>query len=162
LNEAFSAADGEEDAFELAISSAFVQAWRILYEVAVPVLRGTSAVSAAEATRIKQMLAFIHSHASEPITAPMIAGAANVCTREAFRCFRSVLGTTPNAYLVRHRVNAAARLLIETDLAITEISASCGFSSPSYFCKVFSQILGKSPREFRKNRFYVEEKRNPD
>lgn len=153
IRETFSAAESEYDGFELSISSLLTQAWQTIYDISAPLLRESSAVSSMDSSRIKQMLAFIHSHSSENITAPMIASAANVCTREAFRCFRKVLGTTPNNYLVRHRVNTAAHMLIETDLSITDISTSCGFSTPSYFCKVFSGLIGQSPRDFRKARF---------
>jgi len=153
LESAFSAAESDADGYELAVSAQLIQAWTELYNCASPILRGAGTHSQTEASRIKQMLAYIHAHSSEAITAPMIAEAANICAREAFRCFNKVLGTTPNAYLMRHRINTAARMLIETDLPVTDVSMACGFSTPSYFCKVFTKLIGQSPRDFRKTRF---------
>lgn len=149
MDQAFCAAEKEETGFELVISACFMQAWQALYGLALPLLAKSPAPSSGESVRIKQMIAFIHSHASQPIAAPDIARAANVCPREAFRCFRKVLGTTPNAYLMQYRINTAARMLLETSLPVTDIASDCGFSSPSYFSKIFLKIIGRTPREFR-------------
>jgi len=151
IREAFAAAESEPEGFEVTISACLIRAWQTLFSISSQSLENASAVSSMASSRIKEMLAYVHTHYAEDITAPMIASAANVCTREVFRCFRKVLGTTPNAYLVRHRINCAARMLFETNLSITDISIACGFSTPSYFCKVFSGLIGHSPRDFRRN-----------
>lgn len=52
-------------------------------------------------------------------------------------------------YLIRYRISMAAKKLIETDEPIFRIATSCGFSS-SYFSTIFRQIIGKTPREYRK------------
>jgi len=153
LNAAFREAEQEPAGFELSISIRLMQAWRELYAHVSPVLRDAQQVSSVDVSRIKQMLAYIHTHFAETITVAMIAEAANICVRESHRCFRQVLGTTPVLYLMRHRVNAAARQLIETDRSITDIASGCGFSTPSYFCKVFHDIMGQSPREFRRQTY---------
>jgi len=127
-------------------------AWQALCRENDVRMDASGTVLPAEGSRVKQMLACIHSRYSENLNVEMIAESANICARECYRCFRQVLGTTPTLYLMHHRVNAAARMLIETDRSITEIAAACGFSSPSYFCKVFRDILGRPPREFRKQR----------
>ena len=62
-----------------------------------------------------------------------------------------MLGVTPVAYLTRHRVEAAARMLSEADSTVTEAAMACGFSSPSYFCKVFRAVIGVPPSDYRKN-----------
>lgn len=152
LQAAFACAGDEPPGFELAIAACLMQAWQGLCRSAAPMLDASAAVSPAEGSRIKLMLACIHAHYAENLSVKMIAQAAGVCTRECFRCFQQVLGTTPTLYLMNHRVNAAARLLLETGRTITDIASSCGFSSPSYFCKVFRDILGVPPRKFRQRR----------
>ena len=97
------------------------------------------------------MLAFIHANYADAICVDAIAASANVSKREAFRSFKQVLGTTPTLYLLQHRVNRAARRLMETSQSITEISSACGFSTPSYFTKVFHDLTafhGISPIPF--------------
>ena len=47
-------------------------------------------------------------------------------------------------------VPEADLFLIQTDLSILEISASCGFQDQSYFIKTFRQKTGTTPLKFRK------------
>ena len=47
------------------------------------------------------------------------------------------------------RLSAAARLLAEDDLGISKIAEAMGFSSTAYFRKLFSQVYGVSPSEYR-------------
>lgn len=70
-----------------------------------------------------------------------------------YQAFRKTLGKTPVA--VWHEVQAkkATELLTATDLSIEQISSRLGFSSSSYFRKVFSAQTGMSPREMRKRGF---------
>jgi AraC-like DNA-binding protein len=53
-------------------------------------------------------------------------------------------------FLIRTRVLAAARLLEETDLTATEVSAKCGFVDGSSFSQLFQRRTGMTPIAFRK------------
>lgn len=151
LQNAFELAAGERGDWELRIVRAMLDVWAALYDIAAPMLAGGgAAVRDDMALWTKAMLRFIHESYSEPIAVSDIARAASISQREAFRAFRKVLGTTPTLYLSRHRINVAARMLRETGLSVTDVAAACGFSTPNYFCKVFRDVMGKSPRDFRK------------
>jgi AraC-type DNA-binding domain-containing proteins len=65
-------------------------------------------------------------------------------------CFRQELGTTPVEYLNRYRVLQARRLLVESDKSITNIALEVGFSSSSYFSRVFRKEVGLSPEAYRR------------
>ena len=59
-----------------------------------------------------------------------------------------------NFYLFvnRYRIEEAKRLMADNpDMKMAEISASCGFSSPSVFSRTFTAIAGQSPSEWGKN-----------
>ncbi|MBS5022546.1 MAG: helix-turn-helix transcriptional regulator [Firmicutes bacterium] len=45
-------------------------------------------------------------------------------------------------------MNLAASLLLEGNTSISKISELCGYSSPSYFTKVFRRNFNQSPRNF--------------
>ena len=96
------------------------------------------------------MLSFIHENYARPIRVRDVAAAAGVCERECFRCFTQSLDLTPTAYLTRHRVDAAARLLRESSMSAAEIAAACGFSDASYFGKVFRRAFGCTPAQYRR------------
>ncbi len=104
--------------------------------------------------RIRLALDYINEHFSESVTLEDIAGAIHTSNSECCRCFKRVLGVTPFEYLLKLRVLKAAALL-QTEKAamgnISDLAASVGFNSPSYFNKKFKQYLHCTPREYRSN-----------
>lgn len=66
------------------------------------------------------------------------------------RLFMSALGSGPNEFLSRMRINNACSLLRETDMSIAEIAQRCGFSDPDYFTRVFKKIMGTTAGQYRR------------
>ena len=48
------------------------------------------------------------------------------------------------------RIGKAKQLLQDGEMAICDVQSACGFDSPSYFSKVFKDVVGVSPSEFKK------------
>ena len=65
------------------------------------------------------------------------------------RVVKSYTGMPLKSYIIACRIAAAREQLASTDDSITEISESCGFSTPSYFTEIFSRSEGVTPREYR-------------
>lgn len=65
--------------------------------------------------------------------------------------FKSVYGTSIAAHMKEHRMERAARLLLETGLSIAEIAGSVGYDSQSRFTAAFKAHWGKLPRDYRNN-----------
>ncbi|MBT3569665.1 MAG: helix-turn-helix transcriptional regulator [Opitutae bacterium] len=65
------------------------------------------------------------------------------------RRFRRAFGSSPHQYLLRLRVNAAARLLIETSQTIAAIAQDCGFHDHAHLCRNFGKIMNVTPSTFR-------------
>ena len=65
--------------------------------------------------------------------------------------FKQEFGTTVNAKLNEIRLNAAKKLLDESDMTINEIALLSGFADQSYFSKVFSAKHGITPSEYRRD-----------
>ena len=86
----------------------------------------------------------------EKITLEDIAASANVSEREALRTFKKSLGKAPFDYLNEYRLDKARELLETTDLTITEIAVSTGFSDSAYFGKVFRNYFECTPGGYRK------------
>ena len=68
------------------------------------------------------------------------------------RRFRQYTGYTMTEYLNHLRLQQAAFQLQYTDNTILSVCNNVGFSSVSYFNKIFKQTYGVSPKAFRKNR----------
>ena len=67
------------------------------------------------------------------------------------RMFRKHLGMTMTEYLNEKRLDHAVNLLIYDSVSISQICNELGFSSISYFNKIFKQKFGITPSTFRKN-----------
>lgn len=99
--------------------------------------------------RVRKIMSYIHSHYSEHISVEDMARAASISRTECFRCFRMIFKKTPVEYLLEYRLSMAAVLLANTDLAMTDISYTCGFTNPSYFGKLFREQCGMTPKKYR-------------
>src|SRR5438046_10328918 len=86
----------------------------------------------------------------EPLDVRAVASVAHLSRAHFIRSFRAVFGETPHRYLQRRRVERAMFLLRETDRSITDICFEVGFGSPGTFSRTFRDVVGRSPREYRK------------
>ncbi|MNE69283.1 Arabinose operon regulatory protein [compost metagenome] len=58
-------------------------------------------------------------------------------------------GCAPLDYLMRHRIEQAKLLLLQTDLAIALVAEEVGFNQAAYFTACFARLEGISPRKYR-------------
>ena len=68
---------------------------------------------------------------------------------EASLDYEKIIGIRPGQYILQQRLNAACRLLEETDLGITEIALNTGFCDHSHLTKMFKQERKTTPGEYR-------------
>ena len=66
-----------------------------------------------------------------------------------YRCFRKWSGKSPVEYRNMLRLSNAESLLRCTDMKVQEISETVGFDDPFYFCRIFSNAYGLSPKHYR-------------
>lgn len=100
--------------------------------------------------RIRKMLDFIHGYYPENVKLAEIARAADIGERECLRCFQRVIHGSPMQYLLKYRVMRGAAMLLEhPGSSIAEVSARCGFESPSNFSHMFKRFFICTPREYR-------------
>lgn len=64
--------------------------------------------------------------------------------------FKSVYGTSLAAHIKEHRMNHAAKLLLETNKSIAEIAYTVGYDSQSKFSIAFKDYFKVLPKEYRK------------
>lgn len=141
--------DREEFGYEFEVRAAIGRLWCMLLDVTAGLRASRPARSSMDSERLKTMLQYIHDHYMEKLSISHIARAANISDRECSRCFQRCLDISPASYLNNYRISMAAKLLLHTDDSILNICSACGFSSGSYFGKLFRQTMGCTPREYR-------------
>ena len=65
------------------------------------------------------------------------------------RLFKEEVGENFSTYLIRYRLNRAREMLKKTDMKISEISYQVGYSTQSYFSRLYKKYMGKTPEEER-------------
>ena len=93
---------------------------------------------------------YIDSHYKENITLDILADAAHINKYYMVHAFTEEYGISPMNYLSSCRIKEACHLLKTTDMSLSTISRTLGFSSPSYFSQSFRRQENMSPIEYRK------------
>ena len=95
------------------------------------------------------MIDFIETHFREPIRVAHLAGLASVSITGLRSRFHRHFSLSPQQFVMRRRMQAAAALLRGTTRSIAEIAVDCGFYDQNQFTRLFSAYFGLSPRRFR-------------
>ncbi len=108
---------------------------------------GDNLVHADEVILDAQM--HLRTHFAERISISELADESDLSVRQFERRFRRATGSSPQAYLRRHRIEAAKNLLAATNLNIAEIALRVGYQDPGYFSCLFRRAMTVSPRDYR-------------
>lgn len=147
---AFSAMETDAFAYEFTVRENLSQLLLHCYAQLLPRLSAQKPAKSADTVRIEQMLQYMQASYAEPIALADIAQAAGLSERECLRCFHRTISDSPVQYLLKYRLMQGAALLRASPAAsIAEVSAACGFDSPSYFSKQFRRFYQRPPREYR-------------
>lgn len=99
---------------------------------------------------VAMVLAELHARSHERLTIEELAALAGVSPGYLGEQFKARTGESIHRYLMRLRIERAREMMATTDRSVTDIALRCGFEDSSYFARVFRQIMGTSPRHFRK------------
>jgi two-component system response regulator YesN len=67
------------------------------------------------------------------------------------RLFKKETGVALSDYIMQERIQLARELLQKTNMAISEVASSVGYSNFSHFSKVFRKCIGLNPKDFRQS-----------
>jgi len=87
----------------------------------------------------------------DPLPLEALAIAAGLSVSQFARAFKARTGQPPHRYLLRLRVEQAARLLRTSTLSIADIAAGCGFSHQEHLTRVLRAHLGTTPAALRRD-----------
>ncbi len=112
--------------------------------------RQSTEVSAVESPRLAQILQYIDREATRGINVNDVLHAFPVSRRWLEKTCLTYLGKSPKSHILDKRLEAAKRLLIHTDLMISEVAERSGFSSGERFAVNFRRKETITPSQFRK------------
>jgi len=99
--------------------------------------------------RLAAAINLMEVNIEDPLSIKTIAEGASLSVRMLEKLFRKHLGTSPVVYYLRLRLQAARRLVLDTNLSIQEISVRCGFNSQAAFSRAFKRRYKYSARDIR-------------
>lgn len=102
--------------------------------------------------RINIVSQYVMDHFKQEIQLRDIAEKAGLSRASFCRHFKKVTGETFFTYLKKYRIGYACKLLMQTDMNISEVGYECGFNSISNFNKQFKTVTGRSPSDYQ-NKF---------
>lgn len=92
---------------------------------------------------------FLYLNLSNPISREDVSQYCGFSGVHVARVYKEITGKTINDRLTEFRLQAAEKMLLTSDLPITEISLSVGFNSFSHFTQLFKKQVGVSPSSYR-------------
>lgn len=100
-------------------------------------------------SQLKRVRAYVQDHLDQDLSVAEIAQQSGFSAFHFTRLFRQATGESPHHYVISRRIEAAQRLLTETDLPVSQIALMTGFSSQSHLTRTLTRHLGQSPRQYR-------------
>ena len=100
--------------------------------------------------RLNRSRQYIEDQYDRHITLDDMAAAAFMSSAHFLRQFKQQFDITPYQYLTECRLQAAQELLLNTEIAITDIVFASGFGNRSAVSRLFKERCGVSPLEFRR------------
>lgn len=101
---------------------------------------------------VSQISKYIQNHISESIKTSDIANYLNKSRGRITTEFKNQTGVNLSDFIRIKKIEEAEELLSRTNKSLVFISNYLGFSSQSHFCKVFKDIKGVTPDQYRKKK----------
>ncbi len=102
-------------------------------------------------TRIQALVEYITVHPEVNLTREEMCKMCSVSESTLRRLFKAYMGKSIYEFIKDTKILYASHLLVTTSAPISEIGYRLGYESPSYFTKVFREVFGISPKEYRKS-----------
>jgi len=99
---------------------------------------------------VDRVIAAMHERIDRPFALDEMAHIAYLSRFYFNRVFREVTGLPPVRFHTALRIAGAKRMLVTTDLSVTEVCLEVGYQSLGTFTTHFHELVGVSPREFRR------------
>ncbi|MBB5352471.1 LacI family transcriptional regulator [Haloferula luteola] len=111
--------------------------------------RASTATYSTPDSHLRRSVLFIRRHYSEPLRLSSLARMAGMSERVFRDEFKRCVGHGPKEEIIRVRLDAACRLLRDTDYKLEAIAMESGFGSAKKLCEAFSRVHQTTPGRWR-------------
>lgn len=110
---------------------------------------GIDTATSAEDKFMQRFFSIVEKHLSNPeLKADLICEEMAMSRTNFYRKIKAVTELSPNDLIKNKRLEIAARMLVETDMNVSEVSVATGFSTLAHFTKSFRAMYEASPTEY--------------
>ena len=113
------------------------------------------------AWHVRKVLTYIDSHLADRVLVADLSALVRCSEAHFSRLFKRTFGETPYAFVVKRRVELAARRMLDTEISLSDIALSCGFADQAHLTKCFRHLMQNTPSAWRRAR-RAEGARTPD
>src|SRR5215469_18378709 len=100
--------------------------------------------------RLRRITELVHAEIEDELTLDKLAETAGLSTAHFSQMFRKSTGESPHQFVLRHRVEHPKAMLRASEARVLDVAVACGFKTQQHFARIFRQICGTSPTEYRR------------
>jgi len=104
-------------------------------------------------SRLRKVTELVHAKIEDELTLEEMANAVNLSVAHFSQMFRKSTGQSPHRFVLQQRVERAKELLRKAEARVLDVAVACGFKTQQHFARVFRQICGTSPTQYRREVF---------
>lgn len=98
---------------------------------------------------IEAAVNYIKANVSVSVSVTDLTGVLGISQPYLYRIFKEKFGKSPKQYMNDYKIEQAKQLLKKTDITVTQVANSVGFSDVLSFSRFFTSKMGVSPQKYR-------------
>jgi AraC-like DNA-binding protein len=99
---------------------------------------------------MRRIVDYVRQHYRAKLSVADMARVGGISVSSQERLFRKTFGLTPLMYLRKTRLNAACKLLRDSDVGLSDIAVQCGFNDQTNMTRAFRLELKITPLRYRR------------
>lgn len=99
--------------------------------------------------KLSRVIARIEEDLDADLSLSKLSDLAGLSIPHFCRAFKESVGVAPYTFILKSRIARAKEFLRHSELSVTDIALSCGFSNSSHFANLFRREVGMTPTAFR-------------
>ena len=100
--------------------------------------------------QVRKLREYVDSHLPSPILVADLCVLVGLSEAYFTRCFKNSFGISPYAFVLRRRLELAARYMLQTDAPLSDVALRCGFADQAHLGNRFRDAIGVPPAAWRR------------